>query len=1164
MGAAALTALQIPATLAGRDDEVALLGALLHAARAGEPRIAVISGEAGMGKSRLARELQSLAEDAAMQVAAGRFLEGGHAPNLAFADALVPRLRDALPSLPAASRDDAAAALEALTAAAPSPLAAPGAYRHDSALHRVLPGAVAALARRRPLLLVIDDLHWAEPDALQAFLHLAAGLIDLAAGGEPVPVAFVALCRPPAPDDSLAHVLERLRREPAACHVPLAGLGPIGLNDLVRESTGATCAPALLHRLQDVTGGNPLLLLETLSALAEQGALSAGDGQLAATTDPATLPLPRELSRAIAHRLEAVPGEQTRILAFAALAGDEFTPERLTLLASVPLESALETLDEALAHRFVVPAGEAFRFAHPLVRRAVADTVPPHRRAAAHAAIAARLVEAGEPSMAIAHHLLQAGSDADPHLLGLHASVAGGEALAAGAWGEAARYFEAALAAPGYAAALPPTARARLLYNSAFAHYRELDVPRMRSRFADAIDAFRECGDLRGWAESLEGWIRSAISHGALAAEALDDRPYREFMDAAGDREPHARALVMCEWAEALYAARRPECLALATEALDLARELGDPYLLLHAEFALGLASLLALDVPGAARHFANTRGAAHQLDDPWLRCWPMQNLPIALLGMGRLDEADERAIELAAAARATHDWAITAFAIAGRVSIATARGDFDAAERLAREAGSLIARSDYSWAGPLVYSALATARAARGQWAESLDAAAFLAESSGVVGAWPYLAVARAASGEAGTVRAEIEARPGLAFWRAEPSSTILAAIAPRIDLGRALALPAIAEFPAEFLATAARGGFAFVPGPGSSVARLRAEASLLLGSAGDARDLFEAAVAECRAAGARAELARALLGLARVPGLGSPAAQSALAEGAALARELGMAPLLAEAADLARANGMALPAPAGTASFYPGGLSETAFEVLLEFAAGRDPAAIAANLLLAPRTVGASLAALERLGIASPAAAAAFATEHGLGEAAPPPRRPGAARDLVFLFADIVDSTPVIRSIGDDAWAALLLRHDEILQTEVAAAGGTYVKHLGDGAFASFPNAAAALAAARAVQARFPLEAPGGGELHVRMGLHAGSAIPVEGDLFGLAVSLASRVCGRAAPGEVLVSEAVRTRAAGGFAFEDRGRVALKGFDERVRLFAVAPLPAPLPAVV
>ncbi|MBK6661902.1 MAG: hypothetical protein IPG47_03845 [Thermoflexaceae bacterium] len=82
--------------------------------------------------------------------------------------------------------------------------------------------------------------------------------------------------------------------------------------------------------------------------------------------------------------------------------------------------------------------------------------------------------------------------------------------------------------------------------------------------------------------------------------------------------------------------------------------------------------------------------------------------------------------------------------------------------------------------------------------------------------------------------------------------------------------------------------------------------------------------------------------------------------------------------------------------------------------------------------------------------------------------------------------------------------------------------------------------------------------------MGLHAGSAIPVEGDLFGLAVSLASRVCGRAAPGEVLVSEAVRTRAAGGFAFEDRGRVALKGFDERVRLFAVAPLPAPLPAVV
>ncbi|MBK6661903.1 MAG: AAA family ATPase [Thermoflexaceae bacterium] len=891
MGAAALTALQIPATLAGRDDEVALLGALLHAARAGEPRIAVITGEAGMGKSRLARELQSLAESAAMQVAAGRFLEGGHAPNLAFADALVPRLRDALPSLPAASRDDAAAALEALTAAAPSPVAAPGAYRHDSALHRVLPGAVAALARRRPLLLVIDDLHWAEPDALQAFLHLAAGLIDLAAGGEPVPVAFVALCRPPAPDDSLAHVLERLRREPAACHVPLAGLGSIGLNDLVRETTGATCAPALLHRLQDVTGGNPLLLLETLSALAEQGALSAGDGQLAATTDPATLPLPRELSRAIAHRLEAVPGEQTRILAFAALAGDEFTPERLTLLASVPLESALETLDEALAHRFVVPAGEAFRFAHPLVRRAVADTVPPHRRAAAHAAIAARLVEAGEPSMAIAHHLLQAGSAADPHLLGLHASIAGGEALAAGAWGEAARYFEAALAAPGYAAALPPTARARLLYNSAFAHYRELDVPRMRSRFADAIDAFRECGDLRGWAESLEGWIRSAISHGALAAEALDDRPYREFMDAAGDREPHARALVMCEWAEASTPPAAPSA------SPSRPRHWTSP------------ANSVTLPAPAPSSRWASPACSRSMCPRPPgtspTPAAPPNRSTIPGSVAGRCRTSPSPSSAWAGWTRRTSAPSSSPPPRAPPTTGRSPRSPSPAGSPSPPPAATSTPPS-VSPGRPAPSSPAPTtrgpARSCTPPWRRRAPRADSGPNRSTPPRSWPNRAGWRG--------RGRIS--PGPARPRARP-----APFAPRSR--RAPASPSGAPNPAPPSSPpsppastsdahspsprsrnsppsssppprgAASPSFP-APGPPS---RASAPRPLCCSAPpGTPANSSKPPWPECRAAGARAELARALLGLARVPGPGSPAAQSALAEGAALARELGMAP--------------------------------------------------------------------------------------------------------------------------------------------------------------------------------------------------------------------------------------------------------------------------------
>jgi class 3 adenylate cyclase len=158
-------------------------------------------------------------------------------------------------------------------------------------------------------------------------------------------------------------------------------------------------------------------------------------------------------------------------------------------------------------------------------------------------------------------------------------------------------------------------------------------------------------------------------------------------------------------------------------------------------------------------------------------------------------------------------------------------------------------------------------------------------------------------------------------------------------------------------------------------------------------------------------------------------------------------------------------------------------------------------------------------------------------------------------IMFTDIADSTGITQKLGD-ARAMLLLRaHDEIVREALARHGGTEVKHTGDGLMASFPSVVDAINAAVRIQGRLA-EANAGMDvpLRLRIGLAAGEPVTERDDLFGAAVQLAARLCAKAEPGTILVSGAVRDLAVGkGFAFQRRGRVRLKGFDEPVATFEV-----------
>jgi class 3 adenylate cyclase len=156
-------------------------------------------------------------------------------------------------------------------------------------------------------------------------------------------------------------------------------------------------------------------------------------------------------------------------------------------------------------------------------------------------------------------------------------------------------------------------------------------------------------------------------------------------------------------------------------------------------------------------------------------------------------------------------------------------------------------------------------------------------------------------------------------------------------------------------------------------------------------------------------------------------------------------------------------------------------------------------------------------------------------------------------ILFTDIEGSTRLTQELGDARAMVLLRAHDRIVQEALRRHGGSEVKHTGDGVMASFGSVTGAIKSAVQMQRRIA-EAEDTVGLRVRMGMAAGEPVTERNDLFGAVVQLAARLCSRAQPGSVVVSSAVRNLALGkGFAFQKRGRLRLKGFDEPIDLFQV-----------
>ncbi|MEX0784731.1 MAG: AAA family ATPase [Dehalococcoidia bacterium] len=1157
--------LQLSSKLIGRGSALEVLSESVDRAITGDPSVVLISGEAGVGKTRLVREVAALAEARGAQVCMSRCIEGSLVPYLPFANALLPRLERA-------GLVQEGDVLRLLRPGARAPEETPLNDRTPE-LYFALPQATFELASRRPLLLVVDDVQWADASTLAVLEHLVLGAADQAADRR-IPMCLVAVHRDLSPASPAGRLVARFRREHIVQSVAVAGLTELELNDLLWETAGDPPTPPLLSSLHRLTGGNPLFALETLKLLASQGALQRQGAYVATSEDLEDLAIHNEITAAIDQRVTTLPVEVADVLTVAALLGEEAPFVVLQRVTELDAMHVAELAEAAVDEGFAVQTEPGIRISHPLVRRVLARRWGRGRRQRMHLRIAEALAGTNVEMVEIqvASHLLAAGAAADPLDRATAAMAAADRAMSVRAWGEAARFYAAAYSEPAYTDSLSQVDRARLAIRTGVAQYRNLDVYNSETTFAEAVRLCREAGDYAGWADALVGWIRAQISHdNSSAARLLASVEIRDFFDDVGADHPVPRARMEAELAEVLFAVERPEAAELAQNALEGGRAAGDVFSTMHASVGLGLAFWQQLQPEAALAYYEEALKLAREYGDPWYEAWPLQRMPLALAAIGRLKEAETVADEAGRIATRTHDWAEHSLTLATLTCLATLRGDFEGTERFASEAALMYRRSNYRWAPGLTYPALAQARLLRGEWSAANHAIG-LWEHTGVRGpAWLMRVLRFAQEGRLQAVRDELAAHPN---WMTRPypdSMFSLGPLAVRAEIATAVGMPELGENSREELTRALEAGTVFtLPQGVFLIPRVLADLAWARGEVDEAQDRYNLAIAVARASHARTELALALYGKAQLLASnlrGRDEVVALVMEALALFDELGMVPWVKRTQRLAKRLGLD-PAPELRAE--PQALSAYDREVLERFAEGLRPQEIATRLLLSERAIARRLTDLRaRLGFVTPGDAEGFLS------ATPAPldawprletRVAGSGGLRVFLVSDIVGSTELNERLGDQQWSALLDQHNRVVREQIAAFDGAEVKHTGDGIFAVFASAASAIGCSIEVEARFPISTGGHEAVNadVCLGLSAGEPMTTGTDFYGLSVTQAFRICDRAGPSQILVSEAVHKLVDGGpFTFVDRGRFALKGFKGRARLYQVVTRSRELAAV-
>jgi class 3 adenylate cyclase/tetratricopeptide (TPR) repeat protein len=761
----------------GRDAERALLVTALKEAEQGDRRAVLLSGEPGIGKTTLASSFALDAAEGGASVLYGRCDEDLFVPYQPWVEALGYLVEHAPDELIRAHVEQFGAVLGRVVpqlwrrTASHAVDTGPGDDESDRPL--LFAAVVDLLVRaseRSALVVLLDDLHWADAPTVQLLRHVLGVNRSLR-------VLFIATFRDSdvGPDHVLADALAAMHREQGVERVPLRGLGDDDLLRLLEVTAGHDMdddGVALRDALLAETDGNPFFVRELLLHLSETGALYQDDtGRWVAAEYLRSAGLPVSIREVVGRRVLGLGPEHKRVLTMGSVIGRDFDVDLLERVVDSDIDHLIDLCDAAVAAR-VLRENErgGYTFAHALIERALYDELSGNRRARAHRAVAEALEELhgdqpGALAGQLAYHWSKAVRPDDAGKAIEYARLAGDRALTTLAPEEALRWYTQALELLDADPGAELMARARVLVGLGDAQ-RQCGVPGYR-------ETLLEAAHLADRVDDVDLLVRAALTNhrGFQSSIGTTDTERVEVLERAlerlGDHDSADRARLLAQSCmERHYSATLEDRLALGEQAIATARRSGDPTALVD---CLHRACVATLTVSTLERRVAWSNEAcdvADALGDPAARFLAHNQRFQCAVEEGALAEIRTQMAAMGEITdrlpHAGFRW-ITAF---DRVVLTILAGDLDPAEREAEEAFSLGLESGQPDAMAIYGAQLVNIRSRQGRLGELLPLVEQVAaDNPGLPVYRGVVAMASLESGDVDRARRWLEEERALGF---------------------------------------------------------------------------------------------------------------------------------------------------------------------------------------------------------------------------------------------------------------------------------------------------------------------------------------------------------------------------------------------------------------
>ena len=722
----------------GRQRELGFLREAWARAADGHRVLALIGGEPGIGKTALTGELARLAHASRGLVLYGRWDEDVLAPYQAFREALADYAGACPEALLRQDIGDLAGEIarvcpepaQRIGASAAEPLAAAAAERFR--VFEALDTWIARTGARQPVLLVLDDLQWADLPSLLLLQHLMQARRS-------TPLLAVAMYRDGGQErGDLSAVLHSLARDVDCRRLTLRGLEPDAVLALLQDAAGREFGDresVVAAELERDTAGNPFFLLEMARHLSDTGAFDRDGARLDE--------VPESVRDMVGWRLQRVSDGCAEVLQIASLIGERFDTALVAAAAARDDGDIVDLLDEAARAGLIAEFDDEpdyWRFTHSLLRRVTAERLTRGRRARLHQRIGEALESRfGVSPAELAHHFGAAASVGSAAKAVRYERLAAQRALAEVAAEVAVRHLRRALQLLDRFGPRDGELRGELLLELAGAHDRAGEYASRDQRFAEAADAARDLGN-----SGL--LLRAALGYGGiLPATVTPDQRAQALLEEAlrqlGEADSAARATVQARLAHWLHNERPyPERVELSDQAVAMARGTGDrrtlATVLVHRGWALDGPD----DVDDALAVADEVLGIGAGLGNPELRLEGLRIRVAAQFEQGEQAAAARTALALKQLAEAARHPEFMRLSTMWDITVANLEGRFTDARELAAELDRRLARIGHSQAQVIPMAQTFPWRVLRGRGTRHLPVLEELAEYEPANLAWPAI----------------------------------------------------------------------------------------------------------------------------------------------------------------------------------------------------------------------------------------------------------------------------------------------------------------------------------------------------------------------------------------------------------------------------------------